>query len=196
MTRGMARVLACALAASLILFPSAAFAMTVEEAYAVMQHRHAELDVKSLGRPPAETAFLERLFRLIDLTIVEKVGTTLWFDSEGKKGIPFGRSKGRIDALIADLQALPAPAHLEEIRGLVVAAVTDQRTYFQSFQDSLDGRQPGGDEPEAFRSRARLVKSSSGKLHAAYNRLLAVYPGIGQRNFDAFYDHLCVLDLL
>jgi hypothetical protein len=30
----------------------------------------------------------------------------------------------------------------------------------------------------------------------AYDRLVNTFPNAGQQNFDAFYDHLCVLDLL
>ena len=54
----------------------------------------------------------------------------------------------------------------------------------------------GKDSREVYRSRGIYLKSSSQKLHQVYGQLMNLFPDAGQQNFDAFYDHLCVLDLL
>lgn len=48
----------CTLATTVRAAAGADRPMTVEEAYGIMQHRHAELDTRSLRLPPDETAFL------------------------------------------------------------------------------------------------------------------------------------------
>jgi len=171
-------------------------AMTVEQAYQEMQHRHATLDPTSAGFSREEAAYLSRLFELVDLAIVEKMQAWTWFQSEGRKGESVQEYRNRVDSLIAILDGLPAPERLREVKRLLVDAIRDQRAYFETWDQALAVGAAGRDNREAQRSRGMYLKSSSQKLHQVYGQLMSLFPNAGQQNFDAFYDHLCVLDLL
>jgi len=171
-------------------------AMTVEEAYQEMQHRHASLDPTSAGFSREEAAYLSRLFELVDLAIVEKMQAWTWFQSEGRKGKSVQEYRNRVDSLIAILDGLPPPERLREVKRLLVEAIREQRAYFETWNQALAVAAAGRDDTEAQRSRGMYLKSSSQKLHQVYGQLMSLFPKAGQQNFDAFYDHLCVLDLL
>jgi len=171
-------------------------AMTVEEAYREMQHRHATLDPTSRGFSREEAAYLSRLFELVDLAIVEKMQAWTWFQSEGRRGKSVQEYRDRVDSLIAILDGLPAPVRLREVQRLLVDAIRDQRAYFETWNQALSVGAAGKDNRDVYRSRGTYLKSSSRKLHQVYGQLMTLFPDAGQQNFDAFYDHLCVLDLL
>jgi len=175
---------------------ASASAMTVEEAYQEMQHRHASLDPTSRGFTREEAAYLSRLFELVDLAIVEKMQAWIWFQSEGRKGKAVQEYRGRVDSLVAILDGLPAPDRLREVQRLLVEAIRDQRAFFETWNEALTVGAAGKDNREVYRSRGLYLKSSSQKLHQVYGQLMSLFPDAGQQNFDAFYDHLCVLDLL
>ncbi len=164
-----------------------AIAMTVEQAYQEMAHRHAGLDPASAGFAREEAACLSRLFELVDLAIVEKAQACIWFQSEGQRGNSPPEYRSRVDALIVRLVALPTPERLRPVQRLLVDAIRDQRAFFESH---------GQDHRDVYRSRGMHLRNSSRKLHQVYGRLMDLFPNAGQQNFDAFYDHLCVLDLL
>jgi hypothetical protein len=171
-------------------------AMTVEQAYQEMQHRHATLDPTSAGFSREEAAYLSRLFELVDLAIVEKMQAWTWFQSEGRKGKSVQEYRNRVDSLIATLDNLPAPERLRGVKRLLVEAIRDQRAYFETWNQALTVAAAGQDNAAVHRTRGNYMKSSSQKLHQAYAQLMSLFPNAGQQNFDAFYDHLCVLDLL
>lgn len=198
---GTLRAFALALTATaaLLLLPAAgpAFGMTVQEAYDATDGRpHTDIDPKVPGFSHAEAVYLTRLFDLVDLAIIEKTQTWIWFQSEGKKGASFRDSQARVDRLIAELAALETPSRLAEVQRLMVEAVGEQRAFFAAWQEAFDRSERGEDNRQAHQARGRLMQSSSAKLHAAHDQLLALFPAAGRRNLRAFYDHLCVLDLL
>jgi len=174
-----------------------AFGMTVDEAYQETDgHRHTDFDPNVPGFSHAEALYLSKLFDLVDLAIVEKLQTWMWFQSEGKRGASFRDSRVRVDRLIGELAALQAPSQLAEVQRLMVEAVREQRAFFEAWQQAFDAAERGEDNRQAHAERGRLMQSSSAKLHEAYNRLRTLFPTAGRQNLDAFYDHLCVLDLL
>ena len=173
-----------------------AHSMTVEEAYQEMQHRHASLDPTSRGFSREEAAYLSRLFELVDLAIVEKTQAWTWFQSEGRKGRSVQEYRNRVDSLVGILDGQPAPERLREVQRLLVDAIRDQRAFFETWNQALTVGAAGRDTREVDRSRGLYLKSSSQKLHQVYGILMNLFPEAGQQNFDAFYDHLCVLDLL
>src|SRR5439155_7316796 len=118
-------------------------AMTVEEAYREMQHRHASLDPTSRGFSRDEAAFLSRLFELVDLAIVEKMQAWTWFQSEGRRGKSVQEYRIRVDSLIAILDRLPAPERLREVQRLLVDAIRDQRAYFETWNQALSAGAAG-----------------------------------------------------
>lgn len=186
--------LAAAVFFTLAVAPAAA--LTVEQAYEEMAHRHAGLDPAAAGFTREEAAYLSRLFELVDLAIVEKAQAWTWFQSEGRKGKSLPEYRVRVDALIARLDSLPAPDRLRSVQGLLVDAVRDQRAFFETWTQALEVGARGQDYQDIHRSRGMHLKNSSRKLHQVYGQLMDLFPNAGQQNFDAFYDHLCVLDLL
>jgi hypothetical protein len=76
------------------------------------------------------------------------------------------------------LQAVPVPA------------------FGEAWQEAFDASARNVDKSQANAASNRLMQSSSAKLRAAYNQLQTLFPTAGRRNLDAFYDHLCVLDLM
>ncbi|HEV8702962.1 MAG TPA: hypothetical protein VGV60_16955 [Candidatus Polarisedimenticolia bacterium] len=170
--------------------------ITVQQAYEEMAHRHANLDPASAGFTRDEAAYLSRLFELVDLAIVEKAQAWTWFQSEGRKGRSLPEYRDRVDALVARLDALPAPENLRQVQALLVEAIRDQRAFFETWTQALEVGARGQDNREVYKSRGLHLKNSSQKLHQAYGQLMDLFPNAGQQNFDAFYDHLCVLDLL
>jgi hypothetical protein len=190
-----------ALAVTAALLPSPAsgpaFGMTVQEAYEAMDgHRHTDFDPKAPGFSHADAVYLAKLFDLVDLAIVEKMQTWVWFQSEGRKGSSFRDSRARVDQLIAEISALQAPARLAEVQRLMVEAVREQRAFFEAWQQAFDAAERGEDNRQGHAAHGALMQSSSAKLHAAYNELRTLFPAAGRQNLDAFYDHLCVLDVL
>ena len=186
--------LAAAVLSAVAVAPAAA--LTVEQAYEEMAHRHAGLDPASAGFTREEAAFLSRLFELVDLAIVEKAQAWTWFQSEGRKGKSLPEYRIRVDALIARLDSLPAPERLRSAQRLLVEAIRDQRAFFETWTQALEVGARGQDNQDVHRSRGMHLKNSSRKLHQVYGKLMDLFPNAGQQNFDAFYDHLCVLDLL
>jgi hypothetical protein len=194
----VSRAVVITFAAALLLpLPSGpAFGMTVQEAYEAMDgHRHTDFDPHAPGLVHAEAIYLTELFELVDLAIVEKMQTWVWFQSEGRKGASFRESRTRVDQIIAEFVTLEAPARLAEVQRLMVEAIQEQRAFFQAWQEAFDARGRDEESGQAHAARGRLMESSSAKLHAAYNQLRALFPTAGRRNLDAFYDHLCVLDM-
>ena len=190
----MTAALAAAVLSAVAVAPAAA--LTVEQAYEEMAHRHAGLDPASAGFAREEAACLSRLFELVDLAIVEKAQAWTWFQSEGRKGKSLPEYRIRVDALIARLDSLPAPDRLRPVQTLLADALRDQRAFFETWTQALEVGAGGQDNQDVHRSRGMHLKNSSRKLHQVYGQLMDLFPNAGQQNFDAFYDHLCVLDLL
>src|SRR5260221_491269 len=92
--------------------------------------RHNAFDPNAPGFTPAEAAYLTKLFDLVDMAIVEKMQTFVWFQSEGRKGASFRASRARVDRVIGELGALEAPANLFQVQRLMVEAVREQRAFF------------------------------------------------------------------
>jgi hypothetical protein len=165
--------------------------MTVQQAYqSHAGHRHTDFDPTAAGFNPREAAYLVNLFDLVDLAIVEKTQAWTWFQSGGRAGAPVGTYKGRIDSLVTDIDRLPAPERLQPVRTLIVEAIREQTLFFEAWEQS-----ERGGVAKATDDKGRYLQSSSQKLHQAYGHLRVLFPEAGKRNFDSFYDHLCVLDL-
>src|SRR5688572_20561341 len=80
-------------------------AISVEDAYRAIPHRYTPFEPKSVKMNPRDAAFLQEFFRLLNLAIVERVHTQVWFQSNGKKGNPFPNYQRTTDNLVAQLEA-------------------------------------------------------------------------------------------
>ena len=73
-------------------------------------------------------------------------------------------------------------------KALIFDAISEQRRYLKAWQDSGN--------PRYFDAQAPLVRSSHGKLIAAYNHLMRLFGEENPHNKQAFFDHLCALDFI
>lgn len=71
---------------------------------------------------------------------------------------------------------------------MIREAIDEQHRYLSMWQES--------GQTGCFSPVAPLIRSSHGKLIAAYNDLMALYAQEGSHNRQAFFDHLCALDFI
>jgi hypothetical protein len=174
---------------------TAVFAIGVEDAYRTIPHRYTPFESKSVKMNPAESAFLQELFRLVNLAIVERVQTQAWFQSNGKKGAAFSNYQRATNGLIAQLEALAVPDKLKAVNRTVIEALKDQGAYFEEWQRMVTRREPFKHALGAGPHHPRILAASQ-KLHDAYGRLMQAYPQEADRTKQAFFDHLCALDFI
>ncbi|HEY7651815.1 MAG TPA: hypothetical protein VIG07_03245 [Methylomirabilota bacterium] len=155
----------------------------VEDAYRAIPHRRTVFDVGTAKMSAEEREYLRRLFDLVDLGIVERVGTLGWLKSNG------GRepSAENYDRVLSQLNALAVPPRLGSVHRLVSEAMGEQRAALAEWRKTA---------VPADLARHPLVASSSGKLRRAYGELLALFPQEDAHNKAAFFDYLCAMDFI
>jgi hypothetical protein len=158
--------------------------MSVGEAYRAIPHSRTRFDLAAARMEAQEAVYLDRLFVLTDLAMVERVQTQLWLRSGGKHGSVQENHR----RILVHLNALESPQRLRRVHTLVREAIEEQRQYLAMWLES--GR------ANYFSPAAPLIRSSHVKLIEAYSKLRALYPAEGPRNHQAFYDHLCALDFI
>jgi len=141
---------------------------------------------------PREAAFLQEFFRLVNSAIVERVQVQASLQSETQKGSGFPQYQRANQGLITRLESQTVPDNLKGVHRGVVDAIKDQTAYFEDWWHALSKREPF----TRAGTRNSRVASSSQKLHQAYAALMQAYPQESERTKQAFFDHLCALDLL
>src|SRR5262245_36947848 len=106
-------------------------AMTVEEAYRAIPHRHVVFDASRTSLTLEESRWMGSFHQIVDEAIALRVSTQSWLATGGKTGEPLGLYRTRMKALDGRLAALPCPRSVIEARDLVVQALADQRAYFE-----------------------------------------------------------------
>ena len=178
-----------------ILGGTSVLAISVEDAYRAIPHRHTPFESKSVKMNPQDGAFLQEFFRLLNLAIVERVQTQAWFQSNGRKGTAFSNYQRATNSLIAQLEALAVPDKLRVVNRSVIEALKDQGAYFEEWQRTVTRREPFKHALGAGPHHPRILAASH-KLHDAYGRLMQAYPQEADRTKQAFFDHLCALDFI
>lgn len=157
--------------------------MSVEEAYRAIPHRRTVFDLDLAKMSQEEQAYLQQLFSLIDLAIVERVEMLIWIQSRGEDGA----LAQDYHEILWQLSRLTIPSRLGSVHQLVVEAIEEQWAALQEWRKTgLPANFP----------RHPLVASSSRKLLRAYGELLQLFPREGNRNKAAFFDYLCALDFI
>ena len=118
---------------------------------------------------PDERAYLQRMFELVDLGIVERVETLGWLRSRGGSE----PSVESYDQVVSQLGVLTVPPRLASVHRLVSEAMVEQRAALAEWRKTAVPANLGAHP---------LVTSSSGKLHRAYGELLALFPRENQHN--------------
>lgn len=158
--------------------------MTVGEAYREIPHQRTTFDRRAAQMDASDAHYLETLFELTDLAMVERVQRQLWLQSGGKHGSPEENHR----KILAYIDSLESPKSLGRVHTLTRAAIDEQHRYLSMWQDS--------GQTGYFSRAAPLIRSSHSKLIAAYNELMVLYSREGGHNRQAFFDHLCSLDFI
>ena len=157
-------------------------AITIEQAYATIHSQRAVFDPSLTTMGGDESWHLDHLFRLIDLSVKERVETLLWIQSGGREG----DGADEYESILQQLHTLQPPQQLAVVHQLVLGAIEEQRDVLREWRNA----------PERVSMHHPLVLSSSGKLHEAYNRVMQLYPQEDYHNRQAFYDYFCCLDFI
>jgi hypothetical protein len=158
--------------------------MSVEAAYRAIPHERRAFTADEAEMSAAERDYLERLFRITDDGVIERVQTQMWFQSGGKQG-GYHRNHG---LLLAQLDGLDVPSGLDKIHQLIRTAIAEQQRYFKVWHGAGAGRR--------FNTNDALVQSSHHKLIKAYSLLKARFTQEKPHNQQSFFDHLCALDFI
>ena len=159
--------------------------MTVQEAIGELGVPYVPLDTQHASIPKDEQGFLKQFFDLIERAVVVRVETMQAMGGSSDPNLRVDEFQ-RIEESVRDLRA---PSRLKEVQKLVVDAIKEERLFIEKWKKAIREGTPmsvAGDP---------LVESSSGKLHAAYQKLMQLYPAEG-RNREAMERHLCALDFM
>lgn len=156
---------------------------SVEEAYRAIPHRRTVFDPEAAKMSQEERAYLQQLFELVDLAVVERVEALGWLTARRART----RGADDYDAILNRLGALAVPPRLVTVRRLVVEAIQEQRAGLEEWRTAGVPANLGGHP---------LVASSSTKLRQAYAELMGLFPQEGPNNKAAFFDYLCALDFI
>ena len=186
MTPIIQRALRNLTAAAALVFSPCAYAATIEQAYAALNHQRPVFSPVISSLPESESEYLAQLFGVIDQAVVQRVELMTWLAGKGSSPEPLDD----YDAILYQLSALRPPTKLADVNHLVMEAVEEQRDLLRQWKQ----------EPRTFVwETARhhpLIASSSQKLHHAFNHVIQLYPQEHQKNREAFYDYFCCLDIL
>jgi hypothetical protein len=158
-------------------------AADIEAAYRAIPHRRTVFDGAAAKMSPEERAYLQQLFEIVDLGIVERVETLTWLQSDRS----LKRSAENYARAQSQLSALTVPRRLASVHRLIAAAMAEQRAALEEWQTAA---------VPADLAKHPLVASSSDKLRKAYAELMALFPQEGINNQAAFFDYLCALDFI
>lgn len=158
--------------------------MSVGDAYRAIPHQRTTFDRPAARMDASDARYLETLFELTDLAMVERVQRQLWLQSGGEHGSANENHR----EILAHIDSLELPKSLGRVHALTREAIDEQHRYLSMWRES--------GQTGYFSRAAPLIRSSHGKLIAAYNELLVLYSQEGAHNRQAFFDHLCALDFI
>jgi hypothetical protein len=162
--------------------------LTVEQAYAAIPHRRTIWADGESSVPSEEKAYLNVIFRVLDQAVAVRVASLQSFSNQR---FDDSDTDAEFDRLITFVRGMPVPKALSAYHKDILDGLSGQRQFFQDWKSARGGfayAQQIGNHPG--------VRSSSAALRAAYNELMARYPGEAQANKDAFFDYHCALDFL
>jgi hypothetical protein len=155
--------------------------MTIEQAYQSIPHGRTPFAPEQAGgMTPAEAQSIGALFYWSDLAVVERVTQV----NAIQKGQAF--SSENYGVILSQINALGVPEKLAAPKQLIVAAIQDQKAYFEGH----------GRQSQSVASQDPLIQSSHQKLLSAYSQLMQLYPQASEANKKAIFDRLCALDFI
>jgi hypothetical protein len=150
----------------------------VEQAYKAIPHRYTPFSKSQVQMKAAQENYLEQNFALVNKAIVIKMRAL-----KNRQTSSYITETNRI---LTQLRAQKPPKSLQGYHKLVISAITEQAEFFKEWLPSS----------KPFDRRAPKVQSSSKKLRQAYSILMSQFPNQAKTVKNAFFDHLCALDLI
>ncbi len=168
--------------------------MTVEEAYAAVNHQRTQFKKVYAKMSQEEARYLEHLFFVTDLALRERMIMMRHFAQKRDEDY-IEKYNAEIDNLLESFKLVSAPSPvLENVEDLVTDAIKEQKRFFEQWAGTKGTKfYSSWYHSHAFHP---LVQSSHGKLLRAYSLLVKDYKSEGMDNKQAFYDHLCALDFI
>jgi len=158
--------------------------MNVAQAYRAIPHHQVTFRSRASVLERTEAEYLEKAFSLVDLAVVERIHLLRNIQSEDPKPIPLKN----YDQILRRLMELHAPEGLNYFHHQVMAAIIEEKHFYQGLEDypsigTLNTWHP-------------LIRRSHRRLVASYQFLASRYPQESLKNKQAFYEHLCALDFI
>ena len=169
---------------------------TLEAAFAAHHLEHTKFaDLKESELSTADQLFLRDLFELIDEFVLLNANVTLWFFSEGERGMHAADYLVRNEALVEGFSALTPPVRAEPVRTYLVECARLQhdviRDWLRAIENGSDLDFPARDENAyhegLHRSERLLLKT--------YAEMRAVFPGTSSQANRAIRSHLHAMGL-
>jgi len=158
--------------------------MSVAEAYRAIPHNQVTYRSSKSALKRAEAEYLEQAFSLVDLAVVERIVLLRNIQSKTPKPIRLEN----YDQILKRLMTISVPSGLEYFHQQVVAAIMEEKDYYQGL-----GEHPSISTVNQWHP---LIRRPHRRLIASYQFLASRYPQESRRNQQAFYEHLCALDFI
>ncbi len=169
---------------------------SVDGVYAARQLRRTRFDPRMAQHEIlAELRFLENLFVLTDEASLLNANVSLWFSSDGAKGLHAADYRDRMDTLHIRFEEMETPERIRSVRDLLSESLALQQAFINDWYEALEAGQPFESQlthenayHEGLHRSHRIVLKTYAELHA-------LFPEIGASSRMAFLDHLRAMDL-
>lgn len=165
------------------LYAQLGMSVPVARAYRSIPHKQTTFNPASAKMNPQEIEYLYKLFSIVDIAIVQRVQTLLWYQTGGRRG----EDNTNYQQILLELEKLDVSDHLKPAHQLIQQSIQEQHQYFEEIDIA---------EKYSLNTRNKLIQASHAKLIKAYTLLMALFPQENNHNKTAFYDHLCALDFI
>ncbi|MCI5050567.1 MAG: hypothetical protein MRY32_09635 [Rickettsiales bacterium] len=153
-------------------------------AYQMTHVKFHAFDRHKTRMPGEESYYLEQMFDLVNIGIIERVQ---WFSVRDHEALNYARISDNHDQIMFRMNRLHVPARLEKVHYLILNAVKEEHDYFKQWKTDPNKR---------FHYKDPLVQSSNDKLLAAYRILTDTYKEEDETTRKSFYSHLCALSFI
>lgn len=165
------------------LYAALDLSMPVDKAYRSIPHQQTTFNSSSATMSVEDAGYLNKLFSIVDVAVVERVQTLRWYQTGGLRGV----NNNNYAQIISELEQMDVPDNLKQAHTLIQQAIVEQNQYFRKIDSS---------DIYSFKANDLTIRSSHTKLIKAYNLLMALFPKENNHNKTAFFDHLCALDFI
>jgi hypothetical protein len=158
--------------------------MSVSGAYKAIPHNQVTYRSNESVLKRAEAEYFEQTFSLVDLAVVERISLLRNIQRKASRPIRLAN----YEQILKRILAISVPPGLEYFHQQVVAAIMEEKHYYQGL-----GEQPS---ISAVNQWHPLIRRPHRRLVASYQFLVSQYPQESRSNQQAFYEHLCALDFI